>query len=93
MDERKQIELCINMLYKYIKKNKKHSFKKITKKIKSIEDLEIDEKILDIVWFLDTDLKNRYKFVKNFIGEKNFNKHDIIFLTKYIYFNIPNTWN
>ena len=55
--ERKEIYLCKRKLQKFVNKNKR------TNNIL----LSRNEKVLDVLWFLDYELINRFKFVKNFI--------------------------
>ena len=65
--ERTQIELCKKLIKRFIKSNKNFSNQ--------------NEKILDILWFLDYELINRVKFVKQFIGNKFSNQSLIFFKT------------
>ena len=63
--EKKKIQQCKQLLEKFIKKNKNL--------------LNQNEKILDILWFLDDELINRFKFVKSFVGTKEYSDHSLIF--------------
>ena len=67
--ERNEIYLCKKKLQKFVNKNKK---------INNIL-LSRNEKILDILWFLDYELINRFKFVKSFIGKTKYLNHSLIF--------------
>ena len=64
-EERKQIQICKKILEIFIKKNRNFSNQ--------------NEKILDILWFLNYELTSRLKFVKSFVGAKKYSNQSIIF--------------
>ena len=63
--ERDQIKQCKKLLEKFKKENKNFISK--------------NQKMLDILWFLDYELNNRFKFVKRFIGNTKYLDHTLIF--------------
>ena len=63
--ERNQIKQCKKLLDSFRKKNKSFISK--------------NQKMLDILWFLDYELNSRYKFVKKFIGNKKNLDYPLIF--------------
>ena len=78
-NERKQIKLSVEILKKFINKNKIHLHKKVGSVNLERNYLVQKEKILDTLWFLDQELASRFKFVKRFVEKEKYLNHTLIF--------------